>query len=190
MATIPTWAQSGPLLFVFLFVVVFCRAQSTYWLGRLAARGALWGQGREGIMGRIAAWFTGPTPRRGAQILERWGLIVIPLCFLTVGIQTAVNAGAGLVRLRWRTYTLAMIPGCIAWATMYGLGLLAMWFALARAVAGSPWAWGVITLILAAIGFKVLWNRRHRAQVAAVLDGESVSAASSCPAVAVSEAAN
>ena len=56
-------------------------------------------------------------------------LIIIPLCFLTVGIQTAVNAGSGVVRLRWRTYTLAMIPGCVAWALMYGLGMLAVWHA-------------------------------------------------------------
>lgn len=78
----------------------FCRAQGTYWLGRGAARGALAGAGKDGVRGSIARWFNGPTPKRGAKLLDTWGLIIIPLCFLTVGIQTAVNAGAGLVSMK------------------------------------------------------------------------------------------
>lgn len=138
---VPDWASSGVRLIVFLFFVVLTRAQGTYWLGRLAAAGALRASDHTGIVGRIAGWFNGPTPRKGAALLERWGLIIIPLCFLTVGIQTAVNAGSGVVRLRWRTYTLAMVPGCVAWALMYGLGMLAVWQAALAAVAGNPWAW-------------------------------------------------
>lgn len=157
---VPDWASSGVRLIVFLFFVVLFRAQGTYWLGRLAAAGALKASDHTGMVGRLAHWFNGPTPRKGAALLERWGLIIIPLCFLTVGIQTAVNAGSGVVRLRWRTYTLAMIPGCVAWALMYGLGMLAVWQAALAAVAGSPWAWaafaGVATLF---IGLQ--WHRRH-----------------------------
>ncbi len=157
----PDWASSGAPLIVFLFFVVFFRAQGTYWLGRLAARGVLTGADREGFRGRIARWFDGPVPHRGAALLERWGLIIIPLCFLTVGVQTAVNAGSGVVRLKWRTYTLAMIPGCLAWAFLYGLGMLAVWMAVLAAVAGSPWAWAAIVLVLVGIGVYVWHHRSH-----------------------------
>ena len=157
---VPDWASSGVRLIVFLFFVVLLRAQGTYWLGRLAAAGALKASDRNGLVGRIAHWFNGPTPRKGAALLERWGLIIIPLCFLTVGIQTAVNAGSGVVRLRWRTYTLAMIPGCVAWALMYGVGMLAVWQAALAAVAGSPWAWAAFAGV-AALFIGLQWHRRH-----------------------------
>lgn len=156
-AMIPHWASSGPPLIIFLFLVVFFRAQGTYWLGRAAARGALASAGRDGFRGSLARWFDGPVPRRGAALLDRWGLIIIPLCFLTVGVQTAVNAGAGLVRMKWRTYTIAMIPGCVAWAFMYGLGMLAVWTAAVTAIAGSMGGRIVIgLLLLSAVGFVLL----------------------------------
>ena len=138
---VPAFAREGIWLFVFLFVVVLLRAQATYWLARGAASGAVLATGRQGFLGTMARWFDGPIPRKGAAMLDKWGIIVIPLCFLTVGIQTAVNAGAGLVRMRWSTYTIAMIPGCVLWALLYGLGTLAVFAAAIRAVAGSPWGW-------------------------------------------------
>lgn len=159
---IPDWADSGPSLFAFLFVVVFFRAQATYWLGRLTARGALSGAERRGAWGAIGRWFEGPVPRRGAALLERWGMILIPLCFLTVGVQTAVNAGAGVVGMKWRTYTLAMLPGCAAWAVLYGLGLLAIWMALLAAVAGSIPGRILLGLLLAGLLAMILLRRRGR----------------------------
>lgn len=165
---IPSWADHGLALFIALFVIVFCRAQGTYWLGRLAARGALAGVGKDGVWGSIAHWFSGPTPKRGAKLLDKWGLIIIPLCFLTVGIQTAVNAGAGLVSMKWRTYTLAMIPGCIAWAILYGMGMLAIWMALLGAVAGSWWGRaGLLAVAAVAIGV-IAWRKRTSSEPATV----------------------
>lgn len=155
-------AHSFPLTVLFLFFVVFFRAQATYWLGRAAATGALWGKEAGGIRGAIGSWFNGPIPRKGVAILDRWGIVILPLCFLTVGIQTAVNAGAGLVRMTWPKYTLAMLPGCVAWAFMYSLGLLAVWAAVLSAAAGSPWAWcGFAFVLVAVIALRYVW-RRHR----------------------------
>lgn len=94
--------------------------------------------------------------------MEKWGLLIIPLCFLTVGIQTAVNAGAGIVRMKWQRYTLAMLPGCIAWAILYGMGLLAVWITVVTAIAGSPWAWaalGCVAVLIAGVVYV-----RHRKQ--------------------------
>ena len=163
---VPAFAREGIWLFVFLFVVVFFRAQATYWLARGAA---VLATGRQGFLGAMARWFDGPVPRKGAAMLDKWGIIAIPLCFLTVGIQTAINAGAGLVRMRWSTYTIAMIPGCVLWALLYGLGTLAVFAAAIRAVAGSPWGWAGLALIIALIGAKIVWGRRKRRSVDAAL---------------------
>ena len=166
---VPAFAREGIWLFVFLFVVVLLRAQATYWLARGAASGAVLATGRQGFLGAMARWFDGPVPRKGPAMLDKWGIIIIPLCFLTVGIQTAVNAGAGLVRMRWSTYTIAMIPGCVLWALLYGLGTLAVFAAAIRAVAGSPWGWAGLALIIALIGAKIVWGRRKRRAVDAAL---------------------
>lgn len=170
---VPAFAREGIWLFVFLFVVVLLRAQATYWLARGAASGAVLATGRQGFLGTMARWFDGPIPRKGAAMLDKWGIIVIPLCFLTVGIQTAVNAGAGLVRMRWSTYTIAMIPGCVLWALLYGLGTLAVFAAAIRAVAGSPWGWAGLALIAALITAKIVWGRRKRRSVDAALTADN-----------------
>ena len=170
---VPAFAREGIWLFVFLFVVVLLRAQATYWLARGAASGAVLATGRQGFLGTMARWFDGPIPRKGAAMLDKWGIIVIPLCFLTVGIQTAVNAGAGLVRMRWSTYTIAMIPGCVLWALLYGLGTLAVFAAAIRAIAGSPWGWAGLALIIALIAAKIAWGRRKRRAVDAALATEN-----------------
>ena len=170
---VPAFAREGIWLFVFLFVVVLLRAQATYWLARGAASGAVLATGRQGFLGTMARWFDGPIPRKGAAMLDQWGIIVIPLCFLTVGIQTAVNAGAGLVRMRWSTYTIAMIPGCVLWALLYGLGTLAVFAAAIRAVAGSPWGWAGLTLIATLIAAKIAWGRRKRRAVDAALTADN-----------------
>ena len=170
---VPAFAREGIWLFAFLFVVVLSRAQLTYWLARGAASGAVLASGRKGFLGSVARWFDGPIPRKGAAMLDKWGIIVIPLCFLTVGIQTAVNAGAGLVRMRWSTYTIAMIPGCILWALLYGLGMLAVFTAAIRAIAGSPWGWAGLGAIVCRVAAKVWWGRRKRRAVDAALKEES-----------------
>ena len=45
---VPEFAREGIFLFVFLFGVVFFRAQSTYWLARGVASGAMRASGRTG----------------------------------------------------------------------------------------------------------------------------------------------
>lgn len=166
---VPAFAREGICFFVFLFMVVLLRAQTTYWLARAAASGAVLATGRQGFLGTVARWFDGPVPRKGAAMLDKWGIVVIPLCFLTVGIQTAVNAGAGLARMRWNTYTIAMIPGCVLWALLYGLGTLAVFTAAIRAVAGSLWGWAGLALIVALIAAKIVWGRRKCRAVDAAL---------------------
>ena len=63
--------------------------------------------------------------------------------------------------MSWKKYTLAMIPGCIAWSIMYGLGMLAVWMAVVRAAAGSVWGWLGLAAIAAIITAVVLMKRRR-----------------------------
>lgn len=155
----PSWVAEGPfpLLYGFLLVVVFLRAQATYWVGRAVAAGTL--------RSRWAAHVDGPRTRRAIASIDRWGLPIIPFSFLTIGFQTAVNAGAGLIRMRWARYTLAMVPGCLMWAAVYALGGLAAFQAAASLAARSPWALATtVALIAALVGGLVLRVRRRREQ--------------------------
>lgn len=159
----PEAISNGPLWLVIgaLLVIVSARAQGTYWLARAVASGIARTTSPRPWVAAVARWFTGPVPQRGRAALERWGIVIIPLCFLTVGFQTAVIAGAGLVRMDWRRFTLAMLPGAIVWAVLYGLGLLAIWLAAIQAIAGSWWlAIAVVAVVaLAAIGARYLRRR-------------------------------
>lgn len=160
----PSWIMEGPfaLVYTFLLVVVVVRAQSTYWIGRAVAAGAL--------RSRWARYVEGPQVRRATAVIDRWGLPVIPLSFLTIGFQTAVNAGAGLLRIRWLRYTLAMLPGCAAWALIYAVGGLAAFTAGATLAARSPWALVVFVLAVVLLVVAVVLRVRRRRHVADAID--------------------
>lgn len=155
----PFWA-----VFAFLTVVVFCRASATYWLGRWATAMTLqhlrpsagW---RERLLGRLQ----GAASEQGVTAIQRWGLTALPFSFLTVGFQTMVNAGAGILRIPWWKYTLAILPGCVAWATIYSTVGFAMWEAALAAAAGSPWGIGAILALAAAVLAIRAVRRRRRA---------------------------
>lgn len=147
-------------IFGFLTVVVFARAQGTYWLGRWARRGAdavsAKGHGRAS---RVAARLSGPRAEGARLFIERWGFIGIPASFLTVGFQTMVNATAGFIKMRWDLYTLVMIPGCLAWAALYATAALTLLDAFRR----SPWLGLIALAVLIALGFGA--TKLHRSVV-------------------------
>ena len=102
---------------------------------------------------------------RAIEALNRWGLPVVTVWFLTIGFQTVVNAAAGLIRMPWLRYTLAMLVGCAAWAAIYAtVGIAAFEASLALA-AGSPWALGaVLVAILGVVITVVVLRGRSGAQ--------------------------
>lgn len=109
----------------------------------------------------------------GTSSIHRWGLPVIPFSFLTVGFQTVVNAGAGLLRLPWWKYTLAMIPGCLAWALIYSTIGFAVWEAAIAAAAGSPLGIaGMVALVLVLVATVVVRRRRRAARAEITDDAE------------------
>jgi membrane protein DedA with SNARE-associated domain len=91
---------------------------------------------------------------------------VVPLSYLTVGFQTLVLTAAGVTRIRWAWFTLAQIPGAMAWALIYATIGFAVWQAGLAAAAGSPLAlvaFAAIALVYAA----TLVSRRRRARATA-----------------------
>lgn len=161
----PDIIAEGPfwLVFSFLTVVVFLRAQGTYWLGRWATSLTLrHARPRREWQRRLVDRLEASAADQGIAAIHRWGIGVVPVSFLTVGFQTMVNAGAGLLRMPWPTYTVAMIPGCLAWATIYSTIGFAVWEAALAAAAGSPW--GIAGMVAAAIVVtaSLLVRRRRR----------------------------
>ncbi len=110
VASLPLWLAT-----TFLFVIVFFRAQCTFWLGKLSYHGILktkWGKKLE----------KNSETSSGIIAIQRIGWPIIPLSFLTVGFQTAVQFGAGLTNWSWFRYTLAALPGYLAWGFIYAIG--------------------------------------------------------------------
>lgn len=64
---VPQWASSGIVLILFLFCVVFCRAQATYWLGRGIVSGAVKGREKSKILDGIAKFLKAPSPARAPK---------------------------------------------------------------------------------------------------------------------------
>ncbi|MTD15361.1 hypothetical protein GIS00_15585 [Nakamurella sp. YIM 132087] len=152
----PSWVTGQPFLIAasILAVIVFCRAQATYWIARGAATGAL--------RSRFSAKLSGPGVQRATRIVHRYGPPVITVSFLTVGFQTVMNAAAGLTRMPFGRYLLAMIPGCLLWAVLYAtVGLAAIEGAIWLAVS-SPWAAIAVGAVL--VGGLVWWALRRRAR--------------------------
>lgn len=138
-----------------LFCIVLLRAQATYWLGRAVAAGAT-------TRASVRRVTEGPGAVRAIALLHRWGPIAVTLSFFTVGLQTLVNAAAGLVRMPWLRYTLFMIPGCVAWAFIYATIGLAAFLAVVSAGAGSPWGIAATAAFVGlGVAAVVLYRRRR-----------------------------
>lgn len=110
--------------YVFLVGVVFCRAGATYLLGRWVRRA--------GDASRWADRLSRPMLRRSERIVARYGAPAVSASFLTVGVQSAVNLSAGLLRMPVRRYLPALAVGAMIWAGIYlslGIALLEAWSA-------------------------------------------------------------
>lgn len=148
----PEAIQGWPVLAVFGFFLLgaIVRSQAIYWVGRGVAAGVLRSRWRTRLdSARV---------HRATRTVERWGMPIVPLAFLTIGFQSAVFAAVGLLRVRWLRYTVWTIPGALVWAAIWGGGGIAvvsgMW-ALART---AHWAFAVV-LVVAVVGAVVLAAR-------------------------------
>lgn len=111
--------------YLFLVAVAFLRGGATYAVGR-AARGA--GARAE----RTRRLLERPAMARAEQVVGRWGAPVVALSFLTIGVQSLVNAAAGALQMPLRRYLPGLIVGALLWAALYvtvGLAMIQAWVA-------------------------------------------------------------
>ena len=139
------WINSQPFVIavMFLTAVAAVRSQLTYLLGKGIRTGmvrAPWAQ-------RMAD----DKQPKAVTSLEKWGWPLIPLSFLTVGFQTAVQLTAGLVGWRYLPYTLASIPGWLLWGVVYAAGGLAAFAGILALGRQSWWLVGIAVACLAGI---------------------------------------
>ncbi|GAA4880626.1 DedA family protein [Serinicoccus chungangensis] len=149
--------QSFPigLALAFLWGVAMLRGQATYWIARSVTEQTLrHTRPTSGWRAAVHRWLSSDALDRGRGAVERCGIGAVPLCYLTVGLQTVVLASAGVLRMRWWRFTLAQSVGAAAWAAIYATVGFAIWaLALEALLAGGPWlVAGVavaLTLVLA-----------------------------------------
>ena len=151
----PQWLEGWPFLGLYLFFVLGAalRSQALYWAGRGVTAGVL--------RTRLADRLEDPRARRALEAIERWGMPVVPLSFLTVGFQSAVHTAAGLLRIGWLRYTLWSVPGWLVWALVWTTGGIAAAAAAVALAARSPWTLVAVVVVLAGAG--VLLGRRRAA---------------------------
>lgn len=133
-----------------LWMIGFLRTQGTYWIGRGAEYGYRKTRKRR----------EGPTYQRARTLVERWGAWAVFLCYLTVGLQTAVIMTAGVMRMPLLRFLLASLAGTFYWSIIYSTVGIAVIQAAVLAAAGSPW--GIAALVLLALLIVMLVVRRRR----------------------------
>ncbi len=102
----PVW-----VVFLALWVGAFARGTATYWLGRGVRAG--------GSRSRWAGHLDGAVVQRAEGWVRRFGAPAVTLGFLTVGVQTAINASAGMLRMPQRRFLPAVILGAALWSLVY-----------------------------------------------------------------------
>ncbi|KGN32259.1 hypothetical protein N802_18015 [Knoellia sinensis KCTC 19936] len=140
----PLWA-----VFVAFWVIAMLRSNATYWAGRGLRAG--------GGHTRLAATLDRPAVHRTEAFVDRWGAPVVAISFLTVGVQTLINAAAGALRMPLPHYLPATAVGSLLWATLYTSVGAALWAALT----GGSWWWLLVALaVLGLVAAATEWLSR------------------------------
>ncbi|WP_162802963.1 DedA family protein [Ornithinimicrobium avium] len=159
------WEDHGfAVAFVFLMAIALLRGQATYWIARTVTEQALRHTSPStGWRAGVHAWLSGEGVARGRDSIRRWGLVTVPLCYLTVGFQTLVLAAAGMIGIPWGRFTLVQLPGAAAWALIYSTIGFALWGAAIAALAGEPLAIAAVAaavmVVLATVAVRILKRR-------------------------------
>ena len=160
------WVGGWPFWAVYLlfFCAAMVRSHATYAVGRGlragAQRTASGAQDPDKIRQRLGRRLDGPGLRRAEGLMARFGAPLVTLSFLTIGVQTLLNAAAGALRMPLRHYTPSAVLGSLVWAGLYttaGFVVLETiqgvlpWWALLAVVAGA----GVVLLVTRALRGRV-----------------------------------
>jgi membrane protein DedA with SNARE-associated domain len=149
-----------------LFLIALARSHATYWAGRGVVRGAKTVHSTDkgyqwwrSSIRRLEVWTSTRAAQRGLELVRRWGPFAVTFAFITFGVQTAVFAASGLIRMRYLRFTIATLPGALAWGIIWAtVGLSAVWGAI-RLVATSPWLLAAV-ITLAVLGGSWFFRRR------------------------------
>ncbi len=132
----PVW-----VVFTVLWGGAFARGNATYWVGRGVRAG--------GSRSRWSTRLDRPVVQRAEGWVQRFGAPAVTLGFLTVGVQSAINASAGMLRMPQRRFLPAVTVGALLWSLIYttvGFTVLDAWLGT------LSWWWGVVAVgVLAAI---------------------------------------
>ncbi|MDM8075475.1 VTT domain-containing protein [Actinomyces viscosus] len=111
-----------PWVFLFFWCLAMMRSHTMYWIGRGITAGT--------ARSRWVSLLESPVYARAQAWSARWGVLAVPVSFLTVGIQSVIQLSAGVARMPLRHYVAATAAGAIAWAAVYttiGMAILTAW---------------------------------------------------------------
>lgn len=147
------WFDALPIevALAFMWVVGIVRTSIVYALGALAAEGGA-------RLDRIRKAMDSPLYRKARRLINRWGVIAVPLCFLTVGLQTAVIITTGFTKMPLRRWVPAMLLGTFIWACIY----TTIGFAILAALGLEPWMFPLALAIVITVMVIVAQLRERR----------------------------
>lgn len=147
------WFDALPIevALAFMWVVGIVRTSIVYALGALAAEGGA-------RLDRIRKAMDSPLYRKARRLINRWGVIAVPLCFLTVGLQTAVIITTGFTKMPLRRWVPAMLLGTFIWACIY----TTIGFAILAALGLEPWMFPLALAIVITVLVIVSQMRERR----------------------------
>ena len=147
------WFDALPIevALAFMWVVGIVRTSIVYALGALAAEGGA-------RLDRIRKAMDSPLYRKARRLINRWGVVAVPLCFLTVGLQTAVIITTGFTKMPLRRWVPAMLVGTFMWACIY----TTIGFAILAALGLEPWMFPLALAIVITVLVIVTQLRERR----------------------------
>ena len=147
------WFDALPIevALAFMWVVGIVRTSIVYALGALAAEGGA-------RLDRIRKAMDSPLYRKARRLINQWGVVAVPLCFLTVGLQTAVIITTGFTKMPLRRWVPAMLVGTLMWACIY----TTIGFAILAALGLEPWMFPLALAIVITVLVIVSQLRERR----------------------------
>ena len=140
-----------PWVFLFFWCLAMMRSHTMYWIGRGIAAGT--------ARTRWVSLIESPMYARAQAWSARWGVLAVPMSFLTVGLQSFIQISTGVARMPLHRYAAATAAGAIAWASVYttiGMAILTAWITGPIGRIASLLTVAVLVLIVVIRGSRVV----------------------------------
>ena len=140
-----------PWVFLFFWCLAMMRSHTMYWIGR----GITAGTART----RWVSLIESPMYARAQAWSARWGVLAVPMSFLTVGLQSFIQISTGVAHMPLHRYAAATVVGAIAWAIVYttiGMAILTAWITGPIGRIASLLTVAVLVLIVVIRGSRVV----------------------------------